>query len=52
MDKLKIYERTLDLQAQRIAHMALDLDLAQAQISLLNEELKQYKNSDKEKDSE
>ena len=52
MDKLKIYERTMDLQAQRIAHLSLDLDLAQAQISLLNEELEKFKNSNKEKDSE
>ena len=51
MDKLKIYERTLDLQAQQIAHLSLDLHLAQAQISLLNEELEKHKNNDKEQDS-
>ena len=51
MNELEIYKQTLAKQAQRIANLALDLDLAHTQIEMQNEELKQYKNSDKEQDS-
>lgn len=52
MDELEVYKQTLNRQAQRIASLTLDLDLALTQLSITNEELKQIKNSDKEKGSE
>ena len=52
MNEVEIYKQTMGRQAQRIANLTLDLDLAHTQIDMLNEELKQLKNSDKEKDSE
>ena len=51
MNETEIYKQTLAKQAQRIANLTLDLDLAHTQLEMQNEELKQYKNSDKEKDS-
>lgn len=52
MDETEVYKRTMGKQAQRIASLTLDLDLAHAQIDLLNEQLKETNNSDKEKGSE
>lgn len=52
MDEIEIYKLTMGKQAQRVANLTLDLDLAHAQIDLLNEQLKELKNIDKEKDSE
>lgn len=55
MDPTKVYEKTLQKQANRIASLTLDLDLAHSQIDILNEQLAamQEKNNDKEeKDSE
>lgn len=52
MDEIEIYKQTMSRQAQRVANLTLDLDLAHTQIDMLNEELKQIKNSDKEKGSE
>lgn len=52
MNEVDIYKLTMGKQAQRIANLTLDLDLAHAQIELQNEQLKELKNTDKEKDSE
>ena len=52
MNELEVYKQTMSRQAQRIASLTLDLDLAHSQLEIANEELKQLKNSDKEKDTE
>lgn len=51
MDEVEIYKQTMSRQAQRIANLTLDLDLAHSQIDMLNEKLKTIKEG-KEEDSE
>lgn len=48
MDKIMVYEKTMSKQANRIATLMLDLDLAHTQIDLLNEELKTVKEGEEE----
>jgi len=43
MENLEIYKRTLNKQANRIANLTLDLDLAHSQIDILQAELNQMK---------
>jgi hypothetical protein len=39
MDELTVLKKTVTRQSERIATLALDLDLAYAQIEILNEQL-------------
>lgn len=43
MNELEVLKKTVSKQANRIASLALDLDLAYAQIELLNEEIEKLK---------
>lgn len=40
MNEMDVLKRTISKQAQRIANLTLDLDLAHAQIEILDEQLK------------
>lgn len=39
MNEVEVLKRTLSRQANRIANLTMDLDLAYAQIEMLNEQL-------------
>ena len=51
MNEFEVYKKAYGNIINQNAQLTADLALAHAQIDVLTEELKQIKNSDKEKDS-
>lgn len=41
MEEIEVLKKALSRQAQRIANLSLDLDLAHAQIEILSEQVKE-----------
>lgn len=54
MNELEVYKRALGAQANRVANLTANLDIANAQIEMLNEQIEVFKKekAESEKDSE